>query len=115
MFLPQRLCRFQNLFRPGANPIILCEVYPANGARGVQQKLCRPGDVLAICSGALMNNSITANRFGFGIRKESERVSGFLTKVTRDFGSIDADSNRSDTYLLELRQTLLNTPQLGVT
>jgi hypothetical protein len=61
-----------------------------------------------------MKHIIAANGVRFGIGKKSERVPGLLRKVARVFRSVDTDSNRTNSRLMELIQTLLNAPQLGV-
>ena len=55
--------RFENLFGPGAHPVILGEVKPAHGAGRIQQELSRPRNVLAIDSGAGMNKIELAAAF----------------------------------------------------
>lgn len=109
-FLAKRVRRFKNLFRPGADPVVLGEVHPADGAGGVQKKLGRPGNVLAVDSLTCMNKVVASNHFRFGIGKKSECVLGFLTKIARDFGKVHANSNRANPRLMELIQILLNAP-----
>ena len=113
-FLLQGFGRFKNLFRAGAHPVILREVGPANGAGRVQQELSRPGNVLAIDSLPCVDKIVPANRFQFRIRKERERVPGFLTEIARYFRRVDTNGNRTNSYLMKFIQTLLNAPQLGV-
>src|SRR5260221_10756008 len=112
--LPKRFGCFQNLFRPRPHQVVLREVYPTNGAAGIQQKLPRPGDVLTIDSRSRMEQVIAANRLRLRIRKKWEGVARFLTQVARDFGTVYADSNRANSRDSTLIQTVLNTPQLGV-
>ncbi len=105
---------FENLFRPGAHPVILSEIEPAHGAGGIHQEFSWPRNVLAIDSGAGVNQVVTANRFSFRIRKKSECISGFLAEVAVNFGTVHADGNRVNSRLVKLIQTLFNAPQLGV-
>lgn len=69
---------------------------------------------MATNASAGMKQIIAANRVGFRIGKKSERVSGFLTEIARLFRTVYADSNRTNSHLMELIQALLNAPQLGV-
>ena len=101
---PKRLRRFQNLFRPRPHQVVLREVYPTNGAAGIQQKLRGPGDVLTIDSRSRMEQVIAANRLRLRIRKKREGVSGSLTQVERDFGTVYADSNRANSRDSKLRK-----------
>jgi hypothetical protein len=112
--LPNRFRGLENLLGPSTNPEIFRKVCPADYAGRIQQKFARPGDVLTPFSCSRMNQIIAANRLCFGIRKKSKRVAGFLTKVTRDFWQVYTNSHRTNTRLMELIQTLLNAPQLGV-
>jgi len=108
------LRRFQNLFRPGPHPQILSQIYPAHRARRIDEKLGRPGDILAIDSLPCVNQIVTANGFRFRIRKKSECVAGFLTEVAGLLGSVHADRNRTNPYFFKLIKTILDAPQLGV-
>jgi len=108
--LAKRVRRIKNLFRASADPVVLGEVYPADGAGGIQKKLGRPGNVLAVDSLTCMNKVVAANHFRFGIGKKSECVSGLRTKIARDFGKVHANGNRANPHLMELIQILLNAP-----
>jgi hypothetical protein len=57
-----------------------------------------------------MDQVITANCFGFRIRKEGKGVPGFLTEVTRKFGSVYADRDGTNPRFFQLAKTILNTP-----
>ena len=62
-----------------------------------------------------MNQVIAANRIEIRIGKKSEGVAGFLTKVARLFGAVDADRDRANSGLVKSVKIFLNAPQLGVT
>ncbi len=109
-----RLCRFQDLFWPGPDPVILCKIHPAHSARGIQKELGRPGNVLAVNSLPRMDQVVAANRFRFRIGKKGVGVRGFLTEVARDLGRVYANRDRANADLMKLIQALLNAPQLGV-
>ena len=106
----ERLCHFDNLLRPGTNPIIFRQVHPPHNAGRIHQKLGRPGNVLPIDACAGVHQVIAANHVRGGISKKRIGVPGFLTQLTRGFGRVYADCHRANPYLCELIQTLLNAP-----
>ena len=69
---------------------------------------------MAIFTLAFMNQIVSGNRVQFWIRKKSKRVAGFLTEIAGHLRTIDANRDRANSDFAELRQILLNTPQLGV-
>ena len=109
-----RLRCVQDLFRSGADPVILRQIHPAHSAGGIQKELSGPGNVLAVKSLPRMDQVVAANRFCFRVGKKREGVPGFLTKIPRRFRRVYANRNRANTYLMKFTQTLLNAPQLGV-
>lgn len=113
-FLAQCFARLQNLFRPSADPVVLGKVYPAHYSRRVYNELRWSRDVLPIDAGACVNQIVTSNRLCPGIRKKRERVTSFLPEILRNFRRIYADRNRTNSRLMEVSQTLLDAPQLGV-
>src|SRR3989442_5776167 len=68
--LAERLCRFDNLVRPGTNPIVFRQVYPPHVPRRIQQKLGRPRNILLLDSCTGVKQVIAANHVGFWIRKK---------------------------------------------
>ena len=57
---------------------------------------------------------VTANDFGLRIGKESERETQLLPVVAADFRHVSAERDYANTTRFELRNPLLETPQLGV-
>ena len=104
------LCYFKNLFGAGADPVVFGEVDPAYGARAVQQKFCRTGDIVSVFAGALMYQIVTANNFHVGIGKEGKTVAGFLSEVAINFRTIDADCYWTNALFIKRAQIFLNTP-----
>jgi hypothetical protein len=107
-------CHFDNLFGPRTNPVVFRKVYPAHSACRVHQKLGRPGNVLPADSCARVNQIIATDHFRLWIRKKREGVPRLLHKIARDRGSVYADRHRTNPNFLQLIQTALNAPQLGV-
>jgi hypothetical protein len=112
--LLNHLCGLENLLGPGPDPEVFRKVYPAHCACGVQQKLSWPRNILTVDSRAHMNQIIAANRLCFGIGKKSKCVPSLLTKVTRYFRQVYTNGYRPNPCLMELSQTFLDAPQLGV-
>ena len=79
-----------------------------------RSKTRRTRDVAATFSLTLVDQIIFRNRLKVRIGKKSKGVTRLLTKVARLFRAIDADRDRTNSYLVELIQISLNTPQLGV-
>jgi len=48
----QQLCGVENLFGTSADPVVLGQVYPADGTAGIQQKLGRPRNVVSAYTSA---------------------------------------------------------------
>lgn len=98
------------MFGTGAHPVVVGQVYPADGARRIQQELGRTRHVATVDAGAGVKQIVAANSFRIRIRKNGEGVTGLLTQITRFFRSVYADRNRANPRLLKLVQTLLNAP-----
>ena len=105
---------FQDLLgaRPHGN--ILREVDPTNYASRIDEKFGRPGNVRALRSAAGMEEIVTANHSGVWIGKKSKRVAELLPMAAVDLRGINTHSHNPNAARLELRQLLLETPQLGV-
>lgn len=113
-FLRKQARGFQHLFGPRPHPVILRQHSPTHYARGINQELGWPRDVVTILALALVNQIVFRNRLKIRIRKKSKRVSGFLTKLTGHFGTVDANRDRANSDFVEPGQILLDAPQLGV-
>ena len=61
-----------------------------------------------------MQQVIAADNFGLGIGKQRETVAEFLRLPPIDLRRINADADYADPARIEIRKSLLKTPQLGV-
>ena len=105
---------FQNLLWTGTHPIVLRHIHPAHHTIRIQEKFCRPRDILPAGTSTSMQQIVTTNHFSLRIGKKRKRVTGLLHQVARDFRTVNADRDRPNTRLIKTRQFLFNTPQLGV-
>ena len=108
--LLERLGGFENLFGTGADPVVLGEVDPANGAVGGDEEFGGASDVGAVDALSGVDEVVATDDFDFRIGEEGEGESGFVRKVTRDIGRIDADGDRSDSGGVNLGELLFDTP-----
>ena len=106
--------RIEDLLGPRAHGDVLCKIDPANHAVRINQKFGRPGNVRAFRSCAGMQHIVTANNFCLGIGKQRETVAEFLRLPPIDLRRINADADYADPARIEIRTSLLKTPQLGV-
>jgi hypothetical protein len=109
-----RIDRAQCLFRPRPHCDILGQVHPLNRAIRINVKLSRPRNVGVLESGAAMKNIVTANDCGVGIGKERKAEAHLPKEPAIYFHRIDADGHYMNAARVEIRDTLLETPQLGV-
>jgi hypothetical protein len=86
------------------------EVAPADGARAVDEELGGAGDVVSVLARAFVQDAVARDRFGIRIGEQREGVAGFLTKIARLLGRVDADRNRLDAAGAEIGETLFDTP-----
>jgi hypothetical protein len=100
----------EDLVGAGAHPEILGQIHPAYGAGSVEQKFGRTGDILAILSGAGMEQVVTTDGLGFGIGKKCKGVAGFAAEVAGDLGSIHSDGHGANPSRLDEFQILFDTP-----
>lgn len=112
---PQQLRRLQNLFRPRAHPIVFGKVQPTYCPRRIHQKLCRSRNVPAIGARSGVEQIVLTDCFSLRIREERKCVAGGFQHLAIDPGTVDADSNGTDSGFIKGRQLLFNAPQLGVT
>src|SRR6267143_4747565 len=110
--LPQRLCRFDDLFRPSTDPIVFSQVQPTHSTRRIRQKLGRSCNVLSIFSRTCVDQVVAANHLRFWIRKKRECVPSLLTKIARDLWTVYADGYRTNPHFFKLSKATLNAPQL---
>lgn len=61
-----------------------------------------------------MQKVITPNHFGTRIGKERVSKTHLLTMALIRLWRVDTNGNNTDTALVEVREPLLKTPQLGV-
>jgi hypothetical protein len=112
----QRLCGFENLFRPRDHKKVLSHHSPAHRSRRIDQELSRTRNVFTARQLFGVNQIIAANCFEFWIREESKRVSSFLQHVLASIlGRINTDADDTDSRLVKLIQIVLKTSQLEVT
>jgi len=105
----------QCLFRPGADGDVLGQIDPADRPRGVDVKLRRARNVVTFRPGAAMKNIVTPNDCGIRVGQKRECVVHFPAMGCSDVTRINANRGEMDSSFIEIRQTLLKTPQLGVT
>lgn len=104
----------EHLLRSGADPVIFCEIDPANGAAGIEQKFSGPSNGRLARPLRMQQIVVTDN---LGLRIGQKRVSEalFLAVIAGDLGRVHADGYRSDAACRKVVQMLFDTPQLGVT
>jgi len=72
---------FQDLLGSCTDPVILRQVNPNHGARGVDQKLCRARDVFTIRTCTRVHQIITSSQFRISIGKKRESVTSLLHEI----------------------------------
>ena len=112
--LRKKLRAFQNIFGSCPFAKIFSQVPPAYHAQSVHQKFRRACNVLPVFTAAPVQQIIAANDFRFGVRQKRVSVSSLATERSGFIGRVHADRYRPHSPPLQLTQTLLNTPQLGV-
>jgi hypothetical protein len=112
--LLQRFCCPDNIFRPSTNAEIIRQINPANYARRIHQEFCGPGNVVSLHSCSGVQEIVSPNDVGVGVGKEGIRVSFPFAQIPGDPRLVDADCYRANTQFFDLRQVILDTPQLGV-
>jgi hypothetical protein len=113
-YLLKQVCFVENVFRTCAPEVVLSQIDPAHSAGLINQKLSRTRDIRTAFTRTRVQQIVTSNHFSFLIGKKRKSVTRLLHQVARLFRSVDTDRHRTNTRLIETRQTLFNTPQLGV-
>ena len=108
--LTQRSRRFHDLDGPRPHAVILCEVHPADHPGRIQQKFCRPRDVLTIHACARMQQIVSANDLGLRVGEKGVRIARLATQIARHLGRVHTDRYRAYAQLLNFCQVLLDTP-----
>ena len=110
----QLLKGLQHLLGARAHGNVLGEIHPANDAVGINQKFGWTRDVRAFRTGAGMQYIVPANNLRIRIGQQRKRVPKLLRFPLVNIRRIDANADNTNAARLELRQPLLETPQLGV-
>jgi hypothetical protein len=105
----------KHLFRTRAHGNVVGQINPANHAIRIKEKFGRPRDVRSFRACPGMQHIIPANNLRLRIGKQRERVPELVRLPFVDIRWIDADADDANATRLEIRQPLLETPQLGVT
>jgi hypothetical protein len=112
---PTRLIEsLQYLFRPRPDGGVSRQIHPADGAGGVNQEFCRPGDICSFGSPARVQKIVAPNHFGFGVGKDGISEAHPLTMPLVYVRRVHADSDDANAARIKVRKPLLKTPQLGV-
>jgi len=106
--------RFQDLFRTGSNGDAFGEVSPTDRAGGIDQEFGRTRDVSAIRSSAFVQKAVPPDHFSLRIGKKCVSEAQLLDVLKGDLRRVHTDGNHPNTVCIEIRKTLLETPQLGV-
>jgi len=104
----------ERLFWSRSNCDVVRQVDPANNAVGINQELGWTRDIDAFRPGASMQEIVTSDDCGIGIRKHRKRETHPLTVLLICIHGIDADRHDTNTARIEFRKFSLKTPQLGV-
>src|SRR6266550_279327 len=104
----------QLLFGPRAHSDVFGKIHPADHTGGINEKLCRAGNIRTFGSRATMQQVVTPNHFCLGIRQECIGVAKFLTLASVDFRCVHTNRDHLNPARFEVRKPLLETPQLGV-
>jgi hypothetical protein len=101
---------FENLFGTGADPVVLGQVDPADGAVGSDEEFGGTCDIASIHALSGVNEVVTANGFEVGIGEYGESEAGLAREVARDIGRIYADGDGIDSGGANLRDLAFDTP-----
>jgi hypothetical protein len=104
----------QHLFGPRAHSNVFGKIHPADRTRGINEKLCRAGNIRAFGPRAAMQQVVTPNYFRLGIGQERVGVAKFLSLAPVDFRCVHTNRNYLNPARFKVRKPLLETPQLGV-
>jgi hypothetical protein len=107
--------RFQHLLWTRADGGAFGQVRPKDRAGRVDQELGRAGDVGVLRSSSGMKKIITADHLSLRVGKKEKLKAKFLNLAAVDFRRVHADGGHTNAARVEFRDSLLKTPQLGVT
>ncbi len=82
---------FQHLFRGGADPVVLCQIDPADCTAGIEQEFRRAGDIVLIGSGFGVQQIVAPDDLGVGVREKGIGVTSLGGEIAGSLGRIDAD------------------------
>ncbi len=91
------------------------QVRPKDRAGGVNQELGRAGDIGVPRSSSGMKKIVAADHLRLHVGKEEKPKAKFLNLAAVDFWCVHADGGHADPARVEIRKSMLKTPQLGVT
>jgi hypothetical protein len=83
----------EDLVGASANAKVAGQIYPADGAGGIQEELGGARDVVAVDASAFVKEIVAADHFGIGVGEERVGVAGFAAEILRFAGRIDADGD----------------------
>ena len=107
--------RLEHLVGTRANSDAVRQVHPADGACGINEEFGGTGDIGALRSSALVQEAKTSDHLRLRVRKESESEAQLLAVLARHLRGVRADGDHTDTACVEVGESMLETPQLGVT
>lgn len=107
---PQNVRRLQQLFRCGANPVVLSQVHPTDRATGIQQKLRGAGDVAFVRSGLGVQQVVARDHRSIRVREKRIGVAPLGAEIARSLWRINADRDHPNAARFELAQVMLDTP-----
>jgi hypothetical protein len=107
--------RFQDLLWSRADSGAFGQVRPKDRAGRIDQELGRAGDIGVPRSSSAMKKIVAADHLRLRIGKKEKPKAKFLNLAAVDFWRVHADGGNADPARVEIRKSLLKTPQLGVT
>lgn len=92
----------------GAHANVFGEVFPADGAGAVHEKLRRTGDVGGFRAGGVVQEVVMANDFRGGVGEKSEGVALLFAEMLGNGGRVNANGHRADALRDELVELFLD-------
>src|ERR1700731_2226493 len=101
----------------GARPHgdVFGQIHPTNRAGRIDQKFSWTRNVFALRPGARMQHAVTLNHFSLRIGQQRKGIAELPALPLIDFRRVHADTDHTNATRVELRNSLLKTPQPGVT
>jgi hypothetical protein len=100
----------QSSFGTRADSQVVGQIHPADGSCGVDKKLGRARDVMAILTRFGMQDTVAANHVRVRVGQERIGVPAGMAKFAILFGRIDTDRGDFNSMLAELVEMLFETP-----